>query len=71
MTGCRFILEDGSAHAVDSSELAFRIAGSGAFKEAFQKCRPVVMEPVMKVEIVAPIEFQGKQGCQPNERSKI
>lgn len=60
VTGCRFILEDGAAHAVDSSELAFRIAGSSAFKEVFQKCKPVVMEPVMKVEIVAPIEFQGE-----------
>lgn len=60
VTGCRFILEDGAAHAVDSSELAFRLAGLGAFKEAFGKAAPVVMEPVMKVEIVAPSEFQGE-----------
>lgn len=60
VTGCRFILEDGAAHAVDSSELAFRLAGLGAFKEAFEKAAPVVMEPVMKVEIVAPAEFQGQ-----------
>jgi elongation factor G len=59
VTGCKFILEDGAAHAVDSSELAFRLAGQGAFREAFAKASPVVLEPVMKVEIVAPIEFQG------------
>jgi elongation factor G len=59
VTGVKFTLEDGAAHAVDSSELAFRLAGQGAFKEAFAKAGPVVLEPVMKVEIVAPIEFQG------------
>lgn len=53
------MLEDGSAHVQDSSELAFRLAAVGAFKEAFAKARPVVLEPVMKVEVVAPVEFQG------------
>lgn len=43
----------------DSSELAFRLAALGAFKEAFNKARPVILEPVMTVEVVAPIEFQG------------
>lgn len=59
VTGCRFVLEDGAAHTVDSSELAFRLAGVGAFREAFMKCKPVVLEPIMKVEVVAPAEFQG------------
>jgi len=59
VTGCKFILEDGAAHVQDSSELAFRLAGQGAFREAFAKATPVVLEPVMKVEIIAPIEFQG------------
>lgn len=59
VTGCKFILEDGAAHVQDSSELAFRLAGQGAFREAFAKANPVVLEPVMKVEIIAPIEFQG------------
>ena len=59
VTGCKFILTDGQAHVNDSSELAFRLAGQGAFREAFAKAAPVVLEPVMKVEIVAPIEFQG------------
>ncbi|GAA6011257.1 hypothetical protein JCM8202_003952 [Rhodotorula sphaerocarpa] len=59
VTGCKFVLEDGAAHQVDSSELAFRLAAQGAFREAFPKGRPVVLEPVMKVDITAPIEFQG------------
>lgn len=59
ITGCKFILEDGAAHQVDSSELAFRLAAQGAFREAFPKGRPVVLEPIMKVDIVAPVEFQG------------
>ena len=59
ISGCKFILEDGAAHQVDSSELAFRLAAQGAFKEAFMKGRPAVLEPVMKVDIVAPLEFQG------------
>ncbi|KAI5479227.1 elongation factor G [Pseudohyphozyma bogoriensis] len=59
ISGCRFILEDGAAHQVDSSELAFRLAAQGAFREVFPKGNPVVLEPIMKVDIVAPIEFQG------------
>ena len=56
---CRFVLTDGQAHSVDSSELAFRLATIGAFREAFEKSRPVILEPVMSVEVIAPTEFQG------------
>ena len=52
-------LFDGSYHDVDSSEMAFKIAGSMAFKEAFMKANPVLLEPIMKVEIVTPEEFMG------------
>ena len=52
-------LFDGSFHEVDSSELAFRIAGSMAFKEALKKADPVVLEPIMKVAISIPEEFVG------------
>ena len=52
-------LVDGSFHPVDSSELAFATAGSMAFKEAAAKARPVVLEPVMKIEIVTPDDFFG------------
>ncbi|EPQ30014.1 uncharacterized protein PFL1_02687 [Pseudozyma flocculosa PF-1] len=59
VTGVRFVLEDGAAHSVDSSELAFRLATAGAFREAYAKAAPVILEPKMTVEVVAPTEFQG------------
>ena len=52
-------LYDGSYHEVDSSELAFKIAGSMAFKEAARKAKPVILEPIMRVEIVVPQEYMG------------
>jgi elongation factor G len=52
-------LVDGSYHEVDSSEMAFKIAGSMALKEAAKKARPVLLEPMMKVEVVVPEEFMG------------
>ena len=50
---------DGSYHEVDSSEMAFHIAGSMAFKEAMQKGSPVLLEPIMKVEVTMPEEYMG------------
>jgi len=50
---------DGSYHDVDSSEMAFKIAGSMGFKEGFRKAKPVLLEPIMKVEVVAPEEYSG------------
>jgi elongation factor G len=55
----KVILVDGSYHEVDSSEMAFKIAGSIGFKEAMQKGAPVLLEPVMRVEVVTPEEFTG------------
>jgi len=52
-------LTDGAAHAVDSSELAFKLATVYAFREAFAKSKPIIMEPIMDVEITVPVEFQG------------
>lgn len=52
-------LFDGSYHDVDSSEMAFKIAGSMAFKEGFSKASPVLLEPIMKVEVVTPEEYMG------------
>ena len=52
-------LNDGSFHNVDSSELAFKIAAKSAFKEAFMQSSPVLLEPVMKVEVETPVDFQG------------
>jgi len=52
-------LFDGSYHDVDSNEMAFKIAGSMGFKEGFRKAKPVLLEPIMKVEVVTPEEYSG------------
>lgn len=52
-------LVDGSYHEVDSNEMAFKIAGSMGFKEGFQKANPVLLEPIMKVEVVTPEDYMG------------
>ncbi|MGC2864111.1 elongation factor G [Corynebacterium glutamicum] len=53
-------LEDGAYHDVDSSEMAFKLAGSQAFKEAVAKAKPVLLEPIMSVEITTPEEYMGE-----------
>ena len=58
-------LFDGQYHDVDSSEMSFKIAGSLAFKDAVAKCRPTLLEPVMKVEIAAPEEYAGDGDGRP------
>lgn len=57
--GLRMVVLDGRTHPVDSSELAFRMASIQGFRQAFDKAKPVVLEPVMKVEVEIPIEYQG------------
>jgi elongation factor G len=52
-------INDGSSHAVDSSDIAFQLAAIGGFKEAYWKAKPVVLEPIMKVAIEGPAEFHG------------
>jgi elongation factor G len=52
-------LYEGSYHEVDSSEMAFKVAGSMAIKNAFQKAKPVLLEPVMNIEVVTPEEYMG------------
>ena len=61
-------LLDGSYHEVDSSELAFKIAGSMAFKEAARRAKPVLLEPVMSVEVVVPEEYMGDVLADLNSR---
>ena len=56
---CKVTLYDGSYHEVDSSEMAFKIAGSIAFKEAMRQAQPVLMEPIMKVSVIVPDEYVG------------
>jgi len=55
----RVTLDDGSYHAVDSSEMAFKIAGSLAFRKAAEQAQPVLLEPIMEVTIIAPDEYMG------------
>jgi elongation factor G len=65
-------LLDGSYHDVDSSEIAFKIAGSMAFKEAVSKASPVLLEPIMEVEVVVPEEFMGEViGNISSRRGKV
>ncbi len=59
MVDIAVVLTDGSYHDVDSSEMAFKIAGSMAFKEACSKGQPVLLEPVMRIEVVVPEEYMG------------
>ena len=57
--GIKIALTDGASHAVDSSEMAFKLACQYAFREAFGRAKPVILEPVMDVDVRAPAEFQG------------
>jgi elongation factor G len=59
MVDVRVTLTDGSYHDVDSSEMAFKVAGSMAFREAARRAKPVLLEPIMAVEVVTPEEFMG------------
>lgn len=57
--GVNMLVNDGQIHVVDSSELAFKTAIQGAFRESFVKAQPIILEPIMEVSLTAPIEFQG------------
>jgi elongation factor G len=68
----RIVLYDGSYHDVDSSEMAFKIAGSMAFQDAAKKAKPVLLEPVMKVEVVVPKDYLGDvMGDLASRRGRI
>jgi elongation factor G len=57
--GVKMLLQDGSYHDVDSSDMAFQICARDCFRETFRKAEPVLLEPIMKVEVEVPVEFQG------------
>ena len=59
VVGVRVVINDGSSHAVDSSEQAFKTASLMAFREGFEKAKPTVLEPIMKVEVTTPDEYTG------------
>ena len=71
VTGVKVTLEDGAYHAVDSSDMAFKAAARGGFLEAYAKAKPVIKEPIMKVVIETPNEFQGSCMGLINQRRGI
>jgi elongation factor G len=72
MTGIKAILYDGSYHDVDSSEMAFKIAGSMAYQNAAKKAGPILLEPIMDVEVVTPEDYAGDvMGDLSRRRGKI
>ena len=71
MVDCKVTLYDGSYHEVDSSEVAFRIAGSMAFRDGAQRSKPALLEPVMSVEVVTPEEYMGDVNGDLNRRRGI
>jgi elongation factor G len=70
-TGIKVTINDGASHNVDSSDMAFQAAARGAFLEAYAKAKPVIQEPVMKVVVETPTEFQGAAMGSLNQRRGI
>jgi len=71
IVGVKVTISDGSAHAVDSSDMAFQQAAIGAFREAYAKAAPEILEPIMKVSIEGPSEYQGGIFASINQRRGI
>ncbi|HEY9606899.1 MAG TPA: elongation factor G [Allocoleopsis sp.] len=72
VTGVKVILEGGSYHPVDSSELAFRVAAKEGFQQAFSKAKPIVLEPIMLVEVETPNDYVGRiQGDLSSRRGLV
>jgi elongation factor G len=71
VTGVRCVINDGQSHPVDSSDIAFQFAAIGAFREAYDKAKPAILEPIMKVVVETPNEFQGNVFASLNQRRGI
>lgn len=71
VVGVRMKIQDGAYHDVDSSDLAFRIAAMAAVREVYMDARPTILEPIMKLEVQAPEEFQGSVMGQVNQRRGV
>ena len=71
IVGVKITINDGQYHPVDSSDIAFQTAAIGAFREGYEKAKPVILEPVMKVSITAPTEFQGNIFGLINQRRGV
>jgi elongation factor G len=68
VTGIKVVINDGASHSVDSSDMAFQAAARGAFLEGYGKAKPVIQEPIMKVVVETPTEFQGAVMGSLNQR---
>jgi len=71
VVGMKVTLNDGAFHAVDSSEMAFQQAAYGAFKQVYSKAKPIILEPIMKVNVEGPKEFQGNIFASINQRRGV
>jgi elongation factor G len=71
IVGVSVIINDGNYHPVDSSDIAFQQAAIGAFRQAYAKCKPVILEPIMRVSVECPTEFQGTALGTLNQRRGI
>ncbi len=71
VTGIKIVIDDGQSHPVDSSDVAFQAAARGAFNEGYKKAHPVILEPIMKVSLETPFEFQGVVMGSLNQRRGI
>jgi elongation factor G len=71
VTGIRVVINDGASHSVDSSEMAFQAAARGAFLQGYAKAKPVIHEPIMKVVVETPTEFQGAVMATLNQRRAL
>jgi len=67
----RMTINDGASHQVDSSDIAFQLAAIGAFRDAYEKAKPVILEPIMKVAAEGPSEFQGNIFASINQRRGV
>ncbi len=71
IVGVRVTINDGQSHPVDSSDMAFQAAAIGAFREVYMKAKPVILEPIMKVVLEGPTEFQGNMFGSINQRRGV
>lgn len=71
IVGVKMTINDGQYHPVDSSDIAFQTAALGGFREAYEKAKPVILEPIMKVSIEGPTEFQGNMFGLINQRRGV
>ncbi len=71
IVGVRVVINDGQSHPVDSSDMAFQMAAIGAFREAYNAAKPQILEPIMKVSVEGPTEFQGNIFASINQRRGI